>query len=111
MTHSSTSGASFKIKRLRTIYALYWFLLAYIIAALVWWFIALSQQNDIMYEYKNSNLNPAQPGYQQQLFKINDEKRRNTAQYAGEGITFLVVIVIGAVVVFRAVRRQFRQSQ
>ena len=48
MAYSSQLKASLKIKRLRTIYILYWFLLAYIIAALIWWFIALSNQNQMM---------------------------------------------------------------
>lgn len=107
----SSKLTSFKIKRLRTIYILYWFLLTYIIAALIWWFIALSRQNNMMTDYKLSELNTAQPGYQQQVNKINDEKRRKTGQYVGEGATFFLLIVVGAVVVFRAVRRQFKQSQ
>jgi signal transduction histidine kinase len=86
-------------------------LLTYIIAALVWWFIALSQQNKMMTDYKLNELNTAQPDYQKQLSKIEDEKGRKTAQYIGEGSTFFLLIVIGAVVVFRAVRRQFKQSQ
>jgi two-component system, OmpR family, sensor histidine kinase CiaH len=108
---ASKLKASFKIKRLRTIYILYWFLLTYIIAALVWWFIALSQQNKVMTDYKLSEIHPSQPDYQQKAFKINDEKRRKTGQYIGEGVTFLLLIVIGAVIVFRAVRRQFKLSQ
>lgn len=107
---ASNIKASFKIKRLRTIYILYWFLLIYIVAALVWWFIALGQQNKMMTDYKLSELNSTQPDYQEQVNKINDEYKRETGQYIGEGATFLLVIVIGAVVVFRAVRRQFKQS-
>lgn len=104
-------GASFKIKKLRTIYILYWFLLTYIIAALVWWFIALSQQNEMMTDYKLGELNASHPGYQTQLDKILDQDRRNTAQYIGEGLTFFLLIIVGAVAVFRAIRRQFKQSQ
>ncbi|HEV8080710.1 MAG TPA: ATP-binding protein [Chitinophagaceae bacterium] len=111
MSHPSKLKTSFKIKKLRTIYILYWFLLTYIIAALIWWFIALSQQNKMMTDYKLSELNSAQPDYQNQLAKINDEKHRKTGQYIGEGITFFLLIIVGAVLVFRAVRRQFRQSQ
>ena len=111
MTHSSKLTASFKIKRLRTIYILYWFLLTYIIAALVWWFIALSQQNKIMTDYKISELNRAQENYQTEVNKINKEQERKTGQYIGEGVTFFLLIVVGAIVVFRAVRRQFIQSQ
>ena len=65
----------------------------------------------MMADYKLNELNTAQPDYQKQLSKIEDEKRRKTAQYIGEGSTFFLLIVIGAVVVFRAVRRQFTQSQ
>lgn len=111
MAYSSQLTASLKIKRLRTIYILYWILLAYIIAALVWWFIALSSQNQMMTDYKLSELNPAKPDDQKEIGKIKDEKRRKTGQYIGEGVTFLLLIVVGAVVVFRAVRRQFKQSQ
>ena len=110
MANSSQLTAFLKIKRLRTIYLLYWFLLTYIVAALVWWFIALSLQNKMMTDYKLSELTKQQADYKEKLYKINDEKQRKTAQYIGEGITFLLLIIIGAVVVFRAVRRQFKQS-
>ncbi len=110
MAHTSKLQTSFKIKKLRTIYILYWFLLTYIIAALVWWFIALSQQNKIMMDYKLSELSPVHKEYQNHLNKIRDEKRRKTGQYIGEGVTFFLLIIVGAVIVFRAVRRQFRQS-
>lgn len=111
MAYSSQLSASLKIKRLRTIYILYWILLTYIIAALIWWFIALSTQNQMMTDYKLSELNPAKRDDQKEISKIKDEKRRKTAQYIGEGATFFLLIVVGAVVVFRAVRRQFKQSQ
>lgn len=111
MAQSSQLTAKFKIKRLRTIYILYWFLLTYIIAALIWWFIALSRQNKMMTDYKLSELKKSQPNYKQEVDKINNEKNRKTAQYIGEGVTFFLLIIAGAVVVFRAVRRQFKQSQ
>ena len=111
MVQSSKLKPSLKIKRLRTIYILYWILLAYIIAALVWWFIALSSQNQMMTDYKLSELNPSRQDDQKEISKIKDEKRRKTGQFIGEGVTFLLLIVVGAVVVFRAVRRQLKQSQ
>ncbi len=103
--------SAFTIKRLRTIYILYWFLLAYIIVALVFWFIELNLQNKIMTDYKLAELNSEQFDYQQKVTKIKEDKDKKTAQYIGEGVTFLLLIVVGAVFVFRAVRRQFRQSQ
>ena len=98
MANSSKLTASFKIKRLRTIYILYWFLLVYIVAALVWWFIALNQQNSMMTILKLQELNPHEEGYQKKSDKINEDKQRKTAQYIGEGATFFLLIVAGAVV-------------
>ena len=111
MANSSNLTAALKIKRLRTIYILYWFLLAYIVAALVWWFIALNQQNTMMTNLKLHELNSNDPGYQEKLNTVTEGRRRKTAQYIGEGATFLLLIAAGTLVVFRAVRRQFRQSQ
>ena len=101
----------FKIKRLRTIFFIYWFLLSYILAALIWWFIALNQQNTIMTDYKLQQIEPGMPAYQQLHDKIEQEKKRKTAQFIGEGVTFLILIIAGAAFVFRVVRRQFLQSQ
>jgi two-component system, OmpR family, sensor histidine kinase CiaH len=100
-----------KIKKIRYIFLIYWFLLAYIIAALVWWFVALNRQNYQMSNYKLQELNPSHTGYTQQINKIQQAQKRKTAQYLGEGITFFLLIVAGAVFVFRAVRRQLKFSQ
>jgi len=43
--------------------------------------------------------------------KIIISKNRKTAQYTGEGIAFLSLILTGAVFVFRAINRQFKLSQ
>jgi signal transduction histidine kinase len=88
--------------------ALYWFLLMYIIAALFFWYIRLQQQNEQMANYKLMELVADDPSYLRKSEKINDEARRKKLQYQGEGATFLLIILVGAVFVFRAVRRQFR---
>lgn len=111
MAYHSKLKPFFKVKRLRTIYIIYWFLLAYVIAALVWWFIALMQQNNILTEYKLQQLHSNATSDQQRINKIQEAKRRKTAQYIGEGATFLLLILAGAVFIFRAVRRQFKQAQ
>jgi len=103
--------AIFKIKHLRTIFIIYWFLLAYIIAALIYWFIVLNQENKKMTDYKIKQLQSSGSNYDEQLHKIEKEKKGNTIQYLGEGITFLMMIIAGAVFVFRIVRKQFKQSQ
>lgn len=100
-----------KKQRLAFITLTYWFLLIYIVAALVWWFIALETQNTRMYGYRVEELHKEDPAYNQKLAVIREETIRKTAQYVGEGSTFFVLIVIGAVFVYRAVRKQIRLSQ
>lgn len=99
-----------KIKKLRFIFILYWILLAYIIAALVWWFIALNRQNEVMADYKKAELNTQLPTYNKDLAKIQDAAKRKEAQYIGEGVAFFLLIAAGAVFVFRAARRQLNFS-
>lgn len=101
----------FKIKRLQTIYILYWFLLSYILAALIFWFIALNRQNIQLSKYRLDMIDVDDPAHEQKQKKIEIAKNRKTTQYIGEGVTFLLLILTGAVFVFRAINRQFRLSQ
>ncbi len=88
----------------------YWFLLAYIIVALVWWFISLEHQNEQMTSYKLTELKADDPGYLQKIELLTAEEKRATTKYILEGATFLLVIVFAAIFVYRVVRRQFRLS-
>lgn len=99
-----------KRKKIQRAFVIYWVLLAYIVAALVWWFIALSRQNEQMSLYKIQDLRSDDFLYQEKYDKIIQTKNTKTAQYAGEGATFLLLIVAGAIFVFRAVRRELRTS-
>ncbi|MBZ5857899.1 sensor histidine kinase [Flavihumibacter profundi] len=91
--------------------AIYWFLLFYIIAALFFWYIRLQQQNQQMANFRLTELVADDPAYLQKVEKINSEAEKKTYQYQGEGATFLGIIIICAIFVFRAVRRQFRVAQ
>ncbi len=102
---------SSKSKKLRYIFIIYWFLLAYILAALIWWFIALDRQNKLMTKYEMEQLQPTDNNYQARYNEIKSLEKRKDAQYLGEGITFFLLIVAGAVFVFRAVRRELRISR
>jgi signal transduction histidine kinase len=99
----------FRVNRLRTIFIIYWVLLAYIIAALIWWFIALYQQNETITQFKKNNNALSSNNYSSS--KIEEDRQRRIHQYVGEGVTFLLFIIGGAVFIFRIVRRQFKQSQ
>ena len=100
-----------KTKKLRYIFIIYWFLLAYILAALVWWFIALNRQNQQMAQYETEQLQKTDNNYQAAIAKIKSLEKRKTAQYLGEGVTFFLLIVAGAFFVYGAVRRELKISE
>ncbi len=102
----------FQKHKLAVVTVVYWLLLVYMIAALFWWFIALEKQNQNITTIRlNELVKKDEPSYYSRAAEIEDNRKRKTAQYIGEGLTFLAVIVIGAVYVFRATRRQFKVSQ
>ncbi|HEY2721602.1 MAG TPA: ATP-binding protein [Chitinophagaceae bacterium] len=104
-------------KRIRVATAIYWLLLFYIVAALVWWFISLEKQNQQMTDFKLSQLNIATAQsrdpefYRAAVAKLEQEHKRNLFKYISEGSTFLLLILVGAAFVFRSVRRQIRFQQ
>src|SRR5512139_2928152 len=100
-------------KRFRLITIFYWLLLSYIVAALVWWFISLEKQNQQLTDLRLTQLNSQKATiepqkFAEQLNKVNKDSDRNTEKYISEGITFLILILIGAFFVYRSVRKQFR---
>ena len=104
-----------KIKWNRT-NILFWSLLAYIIAALIWWFISLEKQNQKirLEQIQLLELQAPQLSDGEQLIRaeqISALAFRNSAKYLSEGITFLIIILIGAFAVYRAVRRQLIAQQ
>ncbi len=111
MKYSKSLTNNLKIKRVRTIYILYWFLLTYIIAALVFWFIALNRQNVEISRYRLDMIDVDDENHDLKERNILDSRSRKTSQYLGEGIAFFLLIATGAVFVFRAINRQLYQSQ
>jgi two-component system, OmpR family, sensor histidine kinase CiaH len=102
-------------KKLRRTTIIYWSLLLYVVAALIWWLISLQQQNQLitqekieLLELQSGQLTPQEQLAQRQA--IEDLFERNQTKYISEGITFLIVILIGAVFIYRAVRRQFKMQ-
>lgn len=101
----------FKKRRLAIATAVYWFLLAYIVAGLAWWFIALETQNRQMTSYKLQELKLDDPSFEARREGILAEAHRKTASYIGEGSTFLLLILVAAIFVYREVRSQIRLQQ
>ncbi len=100
-------------KSIRRTTVIYWMLLIYIIAALAWWFISLEKQNSriaqLQYDSVNTQkdtLSVSQIG--DKIYTIDKEVKKNTGKYIAEGITFLILILIGAVFVYRSISRQLR---
>jgi signal transduction histidine kinase len=98
-------------KKLAFITVVYWFLLVYITAALVWWFISLSQQNSEMAMLRIAQLDKTAPDFGKKLLEANDFRRRKEAQYIGEGVMFMLLIFVGAIFVYRATRKQLQLGQ
>jgi two-component system sensor histidine kinase CiaH len=100
-------------RKLTAVKVVYWALLIYMVAALLWWFIALVKQNDTLVAVQLQQITgtqgqPTMPKQTvAQLLKMQSRKR---VQYIAEGLTFLALIVVGAVYVYRATRRQIRAS-
>jgi two-component system sensor histidine kinase CiaH len=102
------NGSPFKIRR---IYFLYWILVAYAMAALVWWYIALMQQNESMTSLRKLEVSRTDVGYVEKIKAIEDNSKRKETQYIGEGAIFFLLIAAGAVVLFRAVNNQFKLNR
>lgn len=88
----------------------FWILLIYIVAALIWWFISLEIQNAEMATLKLRQLDKQDPHYAINVETVLREKKRGTAKYMGEGITFLALILAGAFIVYRSIRKQMALS-
>ena len=76
--------------KFRIITIIYWLLLLYIVAALVWWFITLEKQNQLLTDLRiselNSKKNALEPGnFAERYLKINSDSKRNTNKYIAEG--------------------------
>jgi two-component system, OmpR family, sensor histidine kinase CiaH len=106
-------SVSTKIKLRRAI-IVYWVLLAYIITALFWWFVSLEKQSETMLEFRIHQLDASldksiHPNlYQQEYNRLQNIRKRDSTKYIGEGVIFLLLIILGAVFVYRSVRNQIR---
>ena len=103
-------------KRLKRTTFIYCTLLFYVLAALVWWFISLEKQSKEIARQQYENLSARSETLgtiklADEMQAIAKEEKRNTRKYIAEGITFLILIVIGAILVYRSIRKQFTLQQ
>src|SRR5215217_530078 len=98
-------------RKLQLATIVYWVLLVYIIAALVWWALSLLNKNEEIYQLQKVNViarNSNDSSSLEQLQKIENGRKRAIAKYVSEGGIFLLLILVGAVYIYRSVRRQFK---
>lgn len=92
-------------------------LLAYIIAALSFWWMSLEKQSRIIYnseisalkEHINDENFPIK--YKEAKNKIDIRKQNRSNQYLGEGLTFFLVILIGSSIVYTTYRFSSKLSR
>jgi two-component system sensor histidine kinase CiaH len=99
-------GGLLRFIRFRNFSFWFWVLFTYVVAALIWWFISLEKQNIEMSGLKLERADPHHPQYRLITKAIIRERQRNSTKYLSEGITFLLLIIIGAIIVYRSFRRQ-----
>lgn len=95
---------------MRVISFLYFLLLVYIIAAILFWGVSLNKQSglivsneiDALHTHIDSVARPA--AYQKAYLAIKERENTRKRQYLGEGATFLAIILIGAGVVYSSIR-------
>lgn len=100
-------------RKLRLATVVYWVLLLYIVAALAWWAYSLIQQNEEIYQLRRWALKTSPPPTEvgQIADGIEEDRKRGIYKYVGEGVAFLVLILVGAAFIYRSVRRQFKLQQ
>lgn len=97
-----------------TLYAL---LLVYVVAALVFWGVSLYKQSERIYDQELLHLRTQVDSISEmQKFnsakaELNNKRLRRMKQYTGEGSTFLLIIMIGAGVVYSSYRRGTKLSK
>ncbi|PQJ09677.1 two-component sensor histidine kinase [Flavipsychrobacter stenotrophus] len=97
--------------------SIYVLLLAYIVTAVVFWEMSLQKLSGRIYAQQlitlqtsiDSTAHPAE--YNKELQERREDLTRRTKQYIAEGSTFIIVILIGAVVVYSSFKRRIALSK
>ncbi len=100
-----------KRKKIKFVFIIFWTLLAYTMAALVWWFVELNDQNIKISEVEIEEISTTDVAYKLKYAAIIKEKNKNTVQYIGEGGTFLLLIVAGAIFMYRGFVKELKLAR
>jgi signal transduction histidine kinase len=102
---------------MRVFTSIYILILGYIIAALVFWEMSLQKQSGHIYAQEVTTLRNQVDSirlpniYHHEMTMLKQKLDSRTRQYVAEGTTFLIVILIGAVVVYGSFSRRIMLSK
>jgi signal transduction histidine kinase len=99
-----------KINKLQFVRIFYWLFLTYMVAAFLWWYVALVKQNDQIANVQYGSFQTNDPALTQKVHAIQDYQQRKNKQYIGEGLTILFLFLLGAIYVYRSLIKQIRYS-
>jgi signal transduction histidine kinase len=100
----------FKTGSLRFVSFIYWIFLTYMIAAFIWWYVSLEKQNDEIASIKFNSIQLNDTALKAKMNSINVLRTRKQKQFLGEGLTFLILFLLGAVYVYRSLKKQLNYS-
>jgi two-component system, OmpR family, sensor histidine kinase CiaH len=98
-------------KKIKFVFIIFWMLLAYTIVALSWWFIDLSIQNNEICAIKIKYISTSGAAYKKEYDEIINASRLNKIQYAGEGAAFILLIIAGAIFIYKGFIKELRLSR
>ncbi|NBT07839.1 MAG: sensor histidine kinase [Chitinophagia bacterium] len=99
-----------KINKLKLVSFIYWVFLTYMIAAFIWWYVSLEKQNNEIAAIKFQSIQLSDPSLASKTHAIKDFQLRKTKQFIGEGLTILVLFLLGAIYVYRSLMKQLRYA-
>ena len=99
-----------KVNRLKLVSFIYWVFLTYMIAAFIWWYVSLEKQNNEIAAIKFQSIQLSDPSLAVKTQAIQDFQIRKTKQFIGEGLTFLILFLVGAIYVYRSLLKQLRYA-
>jgi K+-sensing histidine kinase KdpD len=99
-----------KVNKLKLVSFIYWVFLTYMIAAFIWWYVSLEKQNNEIAAIKFQSIQLSDPSLAVKTQAIQDFQLRKTKQFIGEGLTILVLFLLGAIYVYRSLMKQLRYA-
>ncbi|CAL1521171.1 ATP-binding protein [Chitinophaga sp. MM2321] len=106
-----------KMQEGKSVSFVYLLVLGYTIAALIWWGVLLFRQSEQITRFERQNLSLRIDSLTQpvehvlEMQRIDKEEHMRSFKYFGEGVIFLVIILLGALFVYRAVWKYMKLSR